>query len=701
MKLIIYAVDLNFKHLLLLLIAGSATFTVNAQSEYPYDFKYNGNPLVRTHGAADPSVHVWGDTVWMFCSQDHGEGYAGMDGYHAFSSTDLINWTDHGDVFNSTMLDTSRWGSTPDHWMWAPGAARKKDSNGVWTYYLYYPHNKSFVGQNWVTGVATAPSPEGPYTDRGPLLGGTMAMDPMVFIDDDGQAYIYANSAKVARLKPNMIELAEKPKDIEYDLYNKITERSQQFGEGSYMHKRNGKYYFSYSHLSDEFGSYYAMGDKPYSPFDFQGPMGPAPVAGQDHHSAIEFKGNWYYFYHVIVPEYPVVRDGQSRIACYDRMYYNNDGTIQLVVHTLGATKTLSIVASNGNLKFNPPGRSYKEGTEVEITVTSALGYKLESWGEDLSGSENPIKIIMDGDKTVTTNFITIPTYKLTTSALNGKILLDPPVGEYNPGDEVTLTAVDDFGYDFKSWSGDLSGSENPAKITISTNIKIEANFVSVPTYTLKTKASNGSVTLDPPGGIYEEGTVVSVKALRDFGYNFSSWSGDASGTVNPVLVSMDANKTVSAKFDYFGAGTLIFATNCGGDSLKAEDGIVYTKDNGYNGGGNYSGYGEISGTEDDDLFLTERFGGNFSYDIKMPNDEYEVTLLFAETFHGKKSSRIFNVEIENEKVISNLDIADKVGKNAAYEETFNVKVKDGELNIVFTTVKDNAKVSAIHVIKR
>jgi len=310
--------------------------------KFPYNFKYEGNPLSRLHGAADPSVHVWDGVVWVFTSQDrnmdstkHRHHYAAMDGYHAFSSTDMINWTNHGEVFHSSMLNQSRWGPTPENYMWAPSAARKKDKNGVWTYYLYYPHNSKFGGERWVTGVATAPTPIGPYTDQGPLKGDTMRMDPMVFIDDDGEAYVYSNSMIVARLKSDMISLAETPRKIEYAPDSILRNPLLRFCEGLYMHKKDGIYYLSYSNFkNNEYQSFYAMGKNPYGPFEWKGAMAPAPQGAQDHHSIIEFKGQWYYFYHIAIDEFPKYKESQGRIVCFEKLFYNPDGTIQMIKHT-------------------------------------------------------------------------------------------------------------------------------------------------------------------------------------------------------------------------------------------------------------------------------------------------------------------------------------------------------------------------------
>lgn len=310
--------------------------------KFPYNFKYEGNPLSRLHGAADPSVHVWDGVVWVFTSQDrnmdstkHRHHYAAMDGYHAFSSADMINWTNHGEVFHSSMLNQSRWGPTPENYMWAPSAARNKDKNGVWTYYLYYPHNSKFGGERWVTGVATAPTPIGPYTDQGPLKGDTMRMDPMVFIDDDGEAYVYSNSMIVAKLKSDMISLAETPRKIEYAPDSILRNPLLRFCEGLYMHKKDGIYYLSYSNFkNNEYQSFYAMGKNPYGPFEWKGAMAPAPQGAQDHHSIIEFKGQWYYFYHIAIDEFPKYKESQGRIVCFEKLFYNPDGTIQMIKHT-------------------------------------------------------------------------------------------------------------------------------------------------------------------------------------------------------------------------------------------------------------------------------------------------------------------------------------------------------------------------------
>ena len=132
----------------------------------------------------------------------------------------------------------------------------------------------------------------------------------------------------------------------------------------------------------------------------------------------------------------------------------------------------------------------------------------------------------------------------------NGAVSLSPGGGVYVKDTGVQVTANGILGYAFSSWGGALAGStNNPAIIVIDTNKTISANYVAVPTYTLTTSATNGSVTLNPPGGVYNAGTVVTVTAKANRGYQFGSWSGNLTGTHNPTTITMNGNKSVTANF--------------------------------------------------------------------------------------------------------------------------------------------------------
>jgi arabinoxylan arabinofuranohydrolase len=330
---------------------GSSTIYTTGRAFCLYEFTSKGSPLVEHISAADPDAHVWDNTIWVYCSKDanlrdYGKGpndnwsFDYMDGYHAFSSTDMVHWVDHGEIFHSRDV---AWG--PPGWMWAPTAAWNGKRGDSSLYYLYYPH-KDWQGE-WRIGVATAPTPAGPFTDIGAPMKGLNGIDPHVFIDDDKQVYLYFNTAAVVKLKDNMIEIAEEPRSIEFG-ENSLDPKFR-FEEGSFMHKRGNVYYYSYSNWqARDTTSYYATGKSPYGPFKWKGGLSGKKSGSQDHHSIIKFKGRWYYFYHMDTPWY-VKKEmgwyGQRRIACYTQMYYSWDKSIKLVNPT-------SILLNSGGMPY-------------------------------------------------------------------------------------------------------------------------------------------------------------------------------------------------------------------------------------------------------------------------------------------------------------------------------------------------------------
>lgn len=206
-------------------------------------------------------------------------------------------------------------------------------------------------------GVAISDSPAGPFRDIGQPLDGIAGIDPKIFIDDDGQAYIYCNDHQVAKLKDNMIEIAESPRDIVYASAEVMDDEMIQFEEGSFMHKRGNKYYFSYSNWQSETTTaYYAIGDSPYGPFEWQGALAGETRGSPDHHSIIEFRGQHYYFYHMDtdwLDKSELNWYGHRRLTCFDKMYYNDDGSIQLIQRTYGDPNFIGINAGGAAYKGN------------------------------------------------------------------------------------------------------------------------------------------------------------------------------------------------------------------------------------------------------------------------------------------------------------------------------------------------------------
>jgi len=287
--------------------------------------------------------------------------------------------------------------------------------------------------------------------------------------------------------------------------------------------------------------------------------------------------------------------------------------------------------------------------------------------------------------------------YNLSTNVTNGSVALYPAGGKYLRGTVVTVIVKSNFGYKFNSWSGDLSGSDKQTTITMDGDKSISVNFDVVPTYQLATNATNGSIEIKPTGSTFEEGANVTINAIPEFGYQFSGWSGDVSGTENPISIVMNANKSITATFTKL-EGTIVFATNCGGKAFTASDGIAFTADANFTTGSTYSTTAAIGGTTDDALYQSERYGTDFSYNIPLSNGSYQVMLQFAENYFTSANSRVFNVAIEGTKVITNLDIWSEAGAKTAYNTIHFVTVTDGELNITFTGVVNNAKISAIKI---
>ncbi len=146
---------------------------------------------------------------------------------------------------------------------------------------------------------------------------------------------------------------------------------------------------------------------------------------------------------------------------------------------------------------------------------------------------------------------------------------------------------------------------------------------------------------------------------------------------------------------------SVVFAVNAGGSAFKASNGITYAADKNFSGGTAYKTTSGIGNTTDDVLYQSERSGGNFGYNIPVANGTYEVTFLFSEFHFTKSYQRVFDMLLEGQEVINNLDIVREAGARNAYKVVKTVTVTDGVLNIKSRNVVDNAKISAFHVVKK
>ena len=246
------------------------------------------------------------------------------------------------------------------------------------------------------------------------------------------------------------------------------------------------------------------------------------------------------------------------------------------VANFLINTYTLNVTAVNGTVTKNPNQPTYNSGDIVQLIAIPALGYTFDSWSGDATGSTNPISITMNANKNITANFILVPAYTLTITAVNGSVVKNPNQPTYNTGSSVILTATPAVGYTFDSWSGDASGGTNPLTITMDANKNITANFTLIPAYTLNVTAVNGSVTKNLNKPTYNLNELVQLIAVPSAGYTFDSWSGDATGNTNPLTITMTANKNITANFILTPVTFILNVTAVNGTVVKNPNNPTY-----------------------------------------------------------------------------------------------------------------------------
>ncbi len=286
---------------------------------------FSQNPIVPPGMyIADPSAHVWQDGIlYVYGSRDESPDYYCSWNYHVLSTSDLKKWTIHENSFASKGPDDQV--PYSDQYLWAPDVQFR---NGI--YYLYY----CLGFTQGAEGVATSDSPTGPFMNGTPIKTGRLdQIDPCVFIDDDGKAYYLwgQGSAKMALLKPNMIEI-----DTTTIRDNIVTEKEHRFHEGAYMVKRDGIYYLVYAALSiHDMASCisYATADNPWGPYKYRGVIinndHSDPGNWNNHGSLVEFRGQWYIFYHRATHGCYTMRK-----ACVEPITFNDDGSINEVEMT-------------------------------------------------------------------------------------------------------------------------------------------------------------------------------------------------------------------------------------------------------------------------------------------------------------------------------------------------------------------------------
>ncbi|MBK5721634.1 family 43 glycosylhydrolase [Dysgonomonas sp. Marseille-P4677] len=302
---------------MLLVFLLQTLFCVTAQNLF---YTSRSNPIVTHKYTSDPTTLVYKERVYLYTGHDSGfqNGMPNPQEWLVFSSDDLQHWQEHPVPLKK---DDFEWAANKENtWAWAAGVVEK---NGK--FYIYATVADPINAANKI-GVAVSDNPIGPFKDAigKPLIGeDVQTIDPSVFIDDDGQAYIFwggYNQCFYAKLKENMVELDSPAMQVKGYL--------EGFSAGSRVHKRDDWYYLSYTSGSPSKISY-AMSKSINGPWEYIGIVNEVPAnSATNHHSIIDFKGKSYFFYHN-----GALPNGGSfnRSVCVDYLYYNPDGTMKKV----------------------------------------------------------------------------------------------------------------------------------------------------------------------------------------------------------------------------------------------------------------------------------------------------------------------------------------------------------------------------------
>ena len=281
------------------------------------------HPIITTSYTADPAPYVHGDTVYLYTTHDEDDAQDfKMFDWLLYTSTDMVNWTDHGAVAS---LDDFKWYNSKNG-AWAEQVIER---NGKW--YMYCPIHGHGIS------VLVADNPYGPFTD--PLNGQLVwqrehwnDIDPTVWIDDDGQAYMYWGNPELymIKLKEDMIHtegsIVTSPKIKDYQ-------------EGPWFYKHGEHYYMAFASTCCSEGIGYAMSDSPTGPWTYKGDIMPHSSKSRGNHPGIiDYKGKSYVFglNYLLWAEYQekigqAYKHAERRSVSVAEMHYNADGTIQKI----------------------------------------------------------------------------------------------------------------------------------------------------------------------------------------------------------------------------------------------------------------------------------------------------------------------------------------------------------------------------------
>lgn len=303
---------LNLKHTgILLSVLMSLNFISKAQ-----------NPIIQTKFTADPAPLVYNDTVFLYTGHDEDDAFGfKMRNWLLYTSTDMVNWTDHGIVAS---LNDFKW-APHDNGAWAPQCVSR---NGK--FYLYCP-----VPNGQGIGVLVSESPYGPFKDPigKPLIKHSKEdIDPTVLIDDDGQAYLYWGNPNLYYVKLNEDMISFSGEVIKDTSMAKVKGQNDPFHyqEGPWAYKFNNHYYMFYASTCCPEGIGYAMSDRPTGAWRYKGMVMDGSVKSNGNHpGVIDYKGNTYLFgFNYDLLKQTMSKHYERRSVCVAKLKFNADGSI-------------------------------------------------------------------------------------------------------------------------------------------------------------------------------------------------------------------------------------------------------------------------------------------------------------------------------------------------------------------------------------
>lgn len=333
------------------------------------------NPIIQTKYTADPAPLVHNDTVFLYTSHDENTAERfQMQNWLLYTSTDMVNWTDHGQVaslydFKWADKAITGWGGF-DNGAWAPQCIER---NGK--FYMYCPVQGRGIG------VLVADNPYGPFTDPigKPLIGDKYdSIDPTVLIDDDGQAYLYWGNPNLWYVKLNKDMISFDGEPIKDPSIAKVKDQPDPFHyqEGPWAYKCNGKYYMAYASTCCPEGIGYAMSNSPTGPWTYGGSiMDGDPRSSGNHPGIIDYKGSTYVFgFNYAIMKQTLGKHYERRSVCVEKLTFNADGTIQKLPFWTPTSGATQLGTMNPYVRVEAETMAYSEGVNTD---------KLPIWERD------------------------------------------------------------------------------------------------------------------------------------------------------------------------------------------------------------------------------------------------------------------------------------------------------------------------------